>query len=242
MVDKSPIEELGIEDYSVSRREQTRYRGQIAAVRYLDPQDRVDALRLKAIITSPAVGKWMKDLKMTDQMYIDWMSERGPAKNRRHHLFAVSASQRSMPKDIGEVQGFVYFYFGSDERKQVRRVVEEGILSSEDIKEKRVLEISYAKSPDAPRGRMVGGVMQSCLEVSKVMQRLRDTAPTNILILAYTDPENELSERVAVESGFVKIGTVSSYSTENKPNTVFLLDWNRLHSNMQSAAINQGNA
>lgn len=66
------------------------------------------------------------------------------------------------------------------------------------------------------------------------MQRQNDSDPKNILILGYVDPENSLGERAMLESGFKKIGVVGEYDGDNKPNNAFVLDWDRLHQNIQS--------
>lgn len=162
------IENLEEKDYSQKPREQVRYIGQISAVRYFNPSDRIDAIRLKKIINSPKVQHWMRELNLTDKEYIEWMKDQGAGKN--------------------------------------------------------ILEISFAKSSDAPSGRMSGGIIQASLQVSKILQRKSDTDPTNILIVAYTDPNNVLSEEILIRSGFKKIGKVDSYRDEQSPNNVFILD------------------
>ncbi len=237
MSDTTP-ENLKTQDYSEKPRKQVRYEGQISAVRYLDPQDRIDATRLREIFTSPAVRPWMEELDLTDQELLALMGEQGPTKNRRYHLFAVSASQKSKPESIGEIQGFVRFYFGPEEREETQVLVEDGLVTKDDLKEKRLLEISFAKSPDTPPGRMVGGIMQACLETSKRMQREKDKDPNNIMVLAYIVPENTNSIRAVEAAGFIDIGTVSHYGKENKPNKVYKLSWALLHQKMQSDASN----
>ncbi|OGD10384.1 hypothetical protein A2397_03870 [Candidatus Amesbacteria bacterium RIFOXYB1_FULL_44_23] len=237
MSDDSSIEDLKTQDYSARTREQKRYQGQISAVRYLDPHDYVDATKLKATINSPAVQTWMADLNLTDEDYIAWMQEQGEAKNRRHHLFAVSASQRANTENVGEVQGFVYFYSGPEEKQQAQRLVEEGLLTSTDLDQNRLLEISFAKSPDTPPGRMVGGIMQACLEISNRMQRVGDSDPNNIVVLAYIDPENSNSIKAAEAAGFIGIGTVSGYGEDTEPNKVYKLSWSLLNQKMQSDAL-----
>ncbi len=234
MPDEIRLDNLSPKDYSSNPRRQDRYIGQLSAVRYFDAEDKIDALKLKGIVETPGALKWLVGPKMTDKIYIDWMNEQGQVKNRRHHLFAVSGSEKLKAENVGEVQGYVYFYCGPDEKKQAQLLVKEGLMQSEDLQNKRVIEISYAKSPDAPPGRMVGGIMQSCLKISEIMQRQNDSDPKNILILGYVDPENSLGERAMLESGFKKIGVVGEYDGDNKPNNAFVLDWDRLHQNIQS--------
>ena len=230
-----PFKDLKMQDYSENPREQVKYVGQKSEVRFFDPHDRMDALGLKEMLEAPNTVKWMEDLRMNEKDYIKWMHEKGPAKNRRHFLFTVSGSE-TKSENVGEAEGFVYFYKGSKESKQAQRLVEEGILKPEELVGKRIMEISYARSPDSPPGRMTGGIMQSCVEVSKIIQRKKDVDPKNILILAYTDPENSLSERVIQEGGFKKIGMVSGYGEGNQtPNNVFRLDWDSLDEKMHSS-------
>jgi hypothetical protein len=235
MPDEFHLSDLPEKDYSQNPREQTRFHSQLSAIRYMDPCDQTDALRLKSIIESDKNKEkpWMEDLNLTDRDYQNWMNEKGPGKNRKHHLFAVSGSQKIPPGEIGEIQGFVYFYFGSDEQKQLDRVIKEGIINPRDLIGKRILEISYAKHPKAPPGRMVGGIIQACTEVSRITQQVADNDPTNLIILAYTDPVNSNSEKAAEYAGFTQIGTVSGYGEDNIPNHVYTLDWKKLDENLR---------
>jgi hypothetical protein len=236
-MDESSFDNLKTGDYSQNPREQVRYAGQLSAVRFLDPTDRIDAQKLKQTITNPNVQHWMSDLNMNEADFVAWMQEQGSTPNRRHYLFAVSGSQRTKPEDIGEIQGFIYFYSSSEEKLQAQKLIDAGILTPDDLEQKRLLEISYAKSPDSPPGRITGGIMQSCLEVSKIMQRKSDTDPENILVLAYIDPENTNSIRAVEAAGFDEIGSIASYGDEIVPNKVFRLNWDKLHKNLQSAAF-----
>jgi hypothetical protein len=236
------IEEIQDRDYSNLPREQIKYVGQDFSIRYFDPTDGRDAKRLKQTIESPRVQAWMEDLDMTDQDFLTWMDEKGPGKARRHHLFSVSGSDAANPSLRGETVGFVYFYYGPDEKKQMERVLEEGVLNPEDVHGRRILEVSYAKSPDAPPRMMTGAIQQACLELSRVMQRKGDMDPKNMMIVAYVEDgngaTNDASAKVTEAAGFIQRGVVTGYGERGStPNRVYTLDWDKVHQSMQQNAL-----
>lgn len=224
------------QDYSQKPREQVKYVGQSSAIRHLDPTDHIDASRLKAITESPGALQWLVGPEMSEKDYISWMNDQGSGKNRRNHLFAVSASKGLDDKfksdNIGEVIGFIYFYSGVKERQQAQRLVDEGLINQDFLDGKRIFEISSAKHPDAPRGIMVGGRMQACLELSRRIQLNEDIDPNKILILAFIALENNKALKSVEKSGFVRIGIVSGYGSDQKPCAAYYLNWDKLHKNM----------
>lgn len=228
MVDED-LEKLSPQDYSQKPREQTLMQGQKAAVSFIDTQDKLDMLRMDIIDKDPKVLELMSDeseFGMKGKELLKWAKG-----TRNQFLFAIRGSEKVKPEEIGELQGWVQFMPDSEER--LNKMKEKGFIETP-AKETTILEISYAKFPQAEKGQIASGVRQSLLLLTGELER-RDKRRTAAykrkpLITAYVDPKgNKESVLVLEHCGFKKVGKMKYEETETDENDVYILDWQMLY-------------
>ncbi|KKS66716.1 MAG: hypothetical protein UV37_C0017G0009 [Candidatus Collierbacteria bacterium GW2011_GWA1_42_60] len=109
-----------------------KYPGEKVEIRFFDSGRKEDMLRLRKIVDHREVQEMMDSVAgMSKKDRYEWADEKGAY--GRYYLFAVSGTDKIFGEDqaseIGEVQGFVYLYAGSEEKKIINRIVRAGLIS-----------------------------------------------------------------------------------------------------------------
>lgn len=252
-----PVNELPIQTYQKNPLEQHNSRGEKAAIRFFDSNDRKDMQRLRQIIAGAGTQQWMDEVSdLSDEDLRAWAKEKGGWRKRNSYLFAV-VPNADQP-NAGEVMGFVYIYGGKDERAQADRLIRKSFLPP-DASKARVYEISAASIPNEQgiqegSGLMASARRQAVLEVDRLSremdlkerlhrglsgQELKEyealesqrTTP-DTYIFTFVDPDNMPSLRAAKAAGFIEVGeTTYDPEDESNPNAkkdlVLILDWSK---------------
>lgn len=247
MSENNTIENLPPQDYSTQPREHINYIGQVAGIRKFDPTDRIDMQRLEKITNHKEAMEWMVGGETSEQDILDWAATDWKVKGaNKDALFAITAATPGVEKaltvedEIGEVQGFTWFYYGNDERENFQKVIDKKIVEKPSTADP-IYEISYAKHPDAPPRHIASGIRQACLELFKAGRRKNESPSVEkpkMHILAYIDPNNKNSILVAEASGFERKGSIVLEDEQGNPeeNEVYTLNWEKLNNLMHKFA------
>ncbi len=207
---------------------QTRAVGEAAAIRRVNSADKMDITKMLEVWRSRDVKEYI--VGGEDSF------KRGELKSwvkggKYKEIYAVSGSQKVEGDDKGEIQGWVVVDGTSGERERAERGL--GRKLGDELP---VLEVAFAKHPDAPAGQIASAVRQVCLLIS---QRDAQNAPIGEvqpkrLVTAFVEPDNEASIRVLEKCGFVRQEKMVSYFPEDAEDTesldlFYLLDWQKLH-------------
>ena len=161
-------------------------------VRFFDPESLDDIRDLKEITTSKGVRKWMTDIYGVKHKHYKQWMREQGKGN--DFLFAVAGEQR--------VHGFVYVY------------------PSELIRGR--LEISYARSENAPGGIMAKGIKLACELVAEYILDKRPGKKNRPIIIAEIEEKNAPSIKVVEKAGFEQIRKF-----DEDGNGVWQMDWGR---------------
>lgn len=204
-----------------------RYPGERAAIKFFDSGRKEDMVRLRKIIDCKDVRDRMDSVaRMSKRDMYDWADEKGAY--GRYYLFAVSGTEEVFgegSKQIGEVQGFVYLYAGSEEKKIIDRIIKAGLVKKSKLGKKRVFEISFAKLPRTPKGQIGSAVRQACMELSRLD---RKKGGTGAFVFCFIDESNESSIRVVEACGFVRRGRHFYEEDSKDMSALFVLNYKKL--------------
>lgn len=203
-----------------------------AAIRALNPKDAIDFERYQEIDRSPESQKWMIGEEMDEEEIKEFLASHP----QDIVLYAVSGK-----KSEGELEGWVQLLPEGKER--INRIKKEGVADLS--KNHLILELSYAryfnpklKTEENEKGLISSGIRQICYLLGLVFNK-KDKADQKsqkpmlkpkIDVVAYTDPQNEPSERVLEKSGFKKLGQIKYEPDDQVFNNFWLLDWGELNS------------
>ncbi len=221
------------------RIEQRRIVGQRSAIRRVNPMNRSDLDRLGVIDKSDGYIKWFNSIP-EDYVPLTREGLTDLATTNDHVLYAVSGSvedDRLSEKEKGRLQGWVKVK--KDESSRVDQLIEQQLIINNP--NQTILEISFAKLPDALNGQMASGVRQVCIEVAREdSDRFGTTDPSNIILVAYVIDDyrgtNENSLNVLTNSGFEEKGKVQYDIEALKPDRVFVLSWEKLDNILKNKA------
>jgi hypothetical protein len=183
-----------------------------ALLKKLDANNPDDIERYRHIDVDPEALKWMEGDIMTKEEILENFSD-------EDQLLCGVCGEKSK----GKIEGWVQLY--DTETERINRLVDGGLADFS--KDTQVLEISYARyvDPHLPkenqeRGLIPSAVRQICFSVIKDRK--------NIVITAYTNPKNLLSESVLKNAGFIIRGKI--FYDENSPeeDNFWTLDENKL--------------
>lgn len=204
-----------------------RYLGERSEIRFFDSENGEDMRRLRVMVEHREVQEMMDSVRgMSKRDLYDWAEERGAY--GRFYLFAVSGTKEIFADDspeIGKVQGFVYLYAGSDERKIIKRLVKLGLISAGRVGEKKVFEISFAKYPKTLGGQIGSAVRQACLEIRR-LDRINEGS--GVFVFCFIDEKNEASIRVAEACGFERRGKHFYEPDSAEMSALFVLNYTKL--------------
>ena len=205
-----------------------KYPGEKVEIRFFDSGRKEDMLRLRKIVDHREVQEMMDSVAgMSKKDRYEWADEKGAY--GRYYLFAVSGTDKIFGEDqaseIGEVQGFVYLYAGSEEKKIINRIVRTGLIKKSEVNDNKVFEISFAKLPKAPGGQISSAVRQACLELKR-LDRIK--GGTGVFVFCFIDESNIGSMRVVEACGFERRGRHLYEEDSKEMSALYVLDYKKL--------------
>ena len=197
-------------------------------IRFFDSGRKEDMLRLRRIVDHREVQEMMDSVAgMSKKDRYEWADEKGAY--GRYYLFAVSDTDKIFGEDqaseIGEVQGFVYLYAGSEEKKIINRIVKTGLIKKSEVNDNKIFEISFAKLPKAPGGQISSAVRQACLELKR-LDRIKKG--TGVFVFCFIDESNVGSMRVVEACGFERRGRHFYEEDSKEMSALYVLDYKKL--------------
>ena len=197
-------------------------------IRFFDSGRKEDMLRLRRIVDHREVQEMMDSVAgMSKKDRYEWADEKGAY--GRYYLFAVSGTDKIFGEDqaseIGEVQGFVYLYAGSEEKKIINRIVKTGLIKKSEVNDNKIFEISFAKLPKAPGGQISSAVRQACLELKR-LDRIKKG--TGVFVFCFIDESNVGSMRVVEACGFERRGRHFYEEDSKEMSALYVLDYKKL--------------
>jgi len=205
-----------------------KYPGEKVEIRFFDSGRKEDMLRLRRIVDHREVQEMMDSVAgMSKKDRYEWADEKGAY--GRYYLFAVSGTDKIFGEDqaseIGEVQGFVYLYAGSEEKKIINRIVKTGLIKKSEVNDNKIFEISFAKLPKAPGGQISSAVRQACLELKR-LDRIKKG--TGVFVFCFIDESNVGSMRVVEACGFERRGRHFYEEDSKEMSALYVLDYKKL--------------
>src|SRR3989344_2523109 len=212
----------------------TRVIGERSALGITDPTDRDDMIVTRLIDRDlPNIF----DQTESDSELIQEVKDRHPGDVDEEGVwrFAVIGSEGVPVHEVGRMQGWVGVYRGEEtEDLQAAGLLEKDFSSD-------VLEISYARRPDAPDKQMASAVRQVCLKLSQMNGAMAENDPNKLkpdfAVTAFVTTDNEKSQRVLEAAGFEKKGMMAREGEEDVGEQIcYRLDWDNLHKISQDKA------
>lgn len=205
-----------------------KYPGEKVEIRFFDTDCKEDMVRLRRIVDHKDVQEMMDSVAgMSKRDRYEWADEKGAY--GRYYMFAVSGTEaifgKEQPGEIGQVQGFVYLYAGSEEKKIVNRIVRLGLIKKDEVADSKVFEISFAKLPKAPGGQISSAVRQACLELKRLDRIKRGTG---VFVFCFIDEKNTGSMRVVEACGFVRRGRHFYEEDSKEMSALYVLEYAKL--------------
>ena len=205
-----------------------KYPGEKVEIRFFDSGRKEDMLRLRKIVDHREVQEMMDSVAgMSKKDRYEWADEKGAY--GRYYLFAVSGTDKIFGEDqaseIGEVQGFVYLYAGSEDKKIINRIVRAGLIKKNEVNDNKIFEISFAKLPKAPGGQISSAVRQACLELKR-LDRIK--GGTGVFVFCFIDESNIGSMRVVEACGFERRGRHFYEEDSKEMSALYVLDYKKL--------------
>ncbi|HSV94403.1 MAG TPA: hypothetical protein VLH94_00285 [Spirochaetia bacterium] len=204
-----------------------KYPGERAGIRFFDAGCKEDMVRLRKIVQHKEVQERMDSVaSMSRRDMFDWADEKGAY--GRYYLFAVSGTKEIFgegSEEIGQVQGFVYLYASSEERKIINRIVKAKLIKKVEVGESKIFEISFAKLPGSPGGQISSAVRQACLELKR-LDKIK--GGTGVFVFCFIDESNEGSMRVVEACGFERRGKHFYEEDSAEMSALYILDYQKL--------------
>lgn len=202
--------------------------GEKSAIRFFDFESKEDMLRLRKIVEHTDVQDMMDSVSgMSKRDRYEWADEKGVF--GRYYMFAVSGTEATFGKDqkeeIGQVQGFVYLYAGSDEKKIAKRMIRAKFIKEDEVGSKKAFEISFAKLPKSPSGQISSAVRQACLEVRRLDKLKKGKG---VFVFCFIDESNVGSMRVVEACGFEKRGKHFYEADSEEMSSLYVLEYKKL--------------
>jgi RimJ/RimL family protein N-acetyltransferase len=165
---------------------------EVAWIKKPDPNNVDDIEAIERIDTQSEVAKWMVGPALTREDFLE------------ENFYGICGE-----KDEKGMEGFVYLY--DIDGELVDRLIEQKLIDSKDAK---ILEIRFARCIDSnasPENRKKGLVSSAVRQVCfSLLEKEK-----NVVIVAFTNPQNLPSEGVLKNAGFIKKGKIL-YDKESK--------------------------
>jgi len=216
-------------DIEPIKQEQLKYIGEKTALRFYNPQNPEDLIRMKSTLVDKGVKKFVEGIDNVSLKDIKNWLERYNDKERIKDwevCYLVSGSSNVKLEEFGEVQGFVNFYPNEEYRY---------LLSENYKKTKQVVGISYARYPGAKPGQISGAIRQACIEINKLKGNIEDEEFPKMTIIAFVREDNNASIKTVEDACFKNDGLVV-INNDNKVERDFLyiLDWKKLNDKLHA--------
>jgi hypothetical protein len=205
--------------------------GETAALRRINTGDPVDLERYWETNQSVGQGLMVDDIETMEELVAN------ARLNGRGFGFTFAISARA-GRETGEFQGFVQF---TEEKGLGEKIEETGLFTF--FKDIAVWEVSYAKYPGAAPHQVASAVRQGCVLLLEKLES-HGVYP-RLAIIGATDPNrNPDSVRVLIGACFEPIGSLGDqpagiiqYDAQASAlDSVWLLNWNRLHHKLRGKA------
>lgn len=184
---------------------------EVAWLKRMDKNNPDDVERYKRIDAQPDVGKWMEgEIKDAEEILELFSSEK--------FLYGVCGE-----KSKNKIEGWVWLY--DPDKELIDRLIKQKLIDFS--KDTQVLEISFARyndpnmpAEDRERGLIPSAIRQICFSLIEKQE--------NIVIMAFTNPKNLLSEGVLVNSGFIIKGKIPYNEESLEQDNFWILDKGKL--------------
>lgn len=194
-----------------------------STIRKINPHDSEDMRRVTLIDKSSEVLKYMVGDPLDNKQLLEFVTD-----TKEKTLYAIVGSDRVSPQERNKIQGWIMVYSGREVTLRAVRALGERVLKNQ----YSVLEVSYAKYPNALPGQMAHGLRQVLLEIARKdgVDLVKVNSGDQRLITAYIDPDNVKSRHMAEAAGFVlqKKKVLWDPKEFKKRDLVYLLDWQKL--------------
>ena len=194
-----------------------------STIRKINPTNPEDMRRVVLIDKNPKVLKYMVGEPLHGKEFLEFITD-----TKDKTLYGVVGSGLVPPEEKNKLQGWIMVYSGKEVTRRAIRALERRVMESHCS----VLEISYAKYPNALPGQIANGLRQVLLEIAR--RDGIDLADNDFtykrLVTAYSDSGNIKSRHVLEAAGFVlqKKKTLWDPKESKKKDSVYLLDWQKL--------------
>jgi hypothetical protein len=230
VIDKLPQNKATLETRS--------FVGQRSALRLINFKDRTDMQRYRDInrtLPEEFVNTHIPEGNLIGEVYYNRPGKKGYRSEEWY--FGVAGSKGVSDTEMGELQGWVSIY----PEDSIDNLVAKGYLP-ETAKNDLVLEVSFARHPNAAPLQMASALRQVCTQVSQinaVLNKDSQVSKPTIPVTAYVKPDNIDSVTLMKAAGFEEKGEIEFIEeSENKvyQYKVFILDWSKLNEKMHQAA------
>lgn len=195
----------------------------VVTIRKVNSDDSEEMRRISLIDKSAAVLKEMVGGELNDGELVNFVKD-----SQKKTLVVVSGLHLVSKEEVGKLQGWILVYTG----QEVRKRAEQALKRKFGEKELPVLEVSYAKFPDAPGGQMACGLRQVLVAMARKegVDLRREKFNYQRLVTAYVDPQNFRSRHILEASGFLLQPRRVFWSLKKgeRKDLVYILDWQRL--------------
>ncbi len=227
-----------------------------AAVQIMDratlyPLDKKDLQRLLDTVNHPAALDKTSGSKMSPEEIIQWSQnwwrENEGYKPEEQFLWAIR--NRTDKPETGELVGYVTAYTIGP--ALVSRLASSGLLENAESaahtqldhdSDPAIYEISYGKNlaledkSEDLKGIVSSAVRQVTLSIGNMQQEVDitrfgnnpESVYPNVLILAFIDPDNPGSARIAENSGYIRIGDIKYHGNNKQESQVWAADWSKV--------------
>ncbi|MBI2632850.1 MAG: GNAT family N-acetyltransferase [Parcubacteria group bacterium] len=199
-----------------------------ARIRQLNPYNIEDFKRYKQMDRSAETQQWMIGEAMTDEEIKEAMSSHSDD----CFLYAVSGE-----KSKGELEGWIQLL--PEEQERIERIKKMVHMNPSHL----VLELSYARynNPDVAKEKREKGLISSGVrqigyslgwslteDDRKTGKDGKPSLKPKLIITAYTDPDNQPSERVLTSACFKNVGKIKYELDSKKYDNLWILNWKKL--------------
>lgn len=217
-------------------RYQEKIAGETAAIRRIRGNDSEEFKRLAEIDKDPNRIQWFES-RPDDYVVMNSTELRAFAQeSNKHLLFIVSGSEQVSSEEKYKLQGWIKV--NPDAEDRIRQIKERKPIELPEATKLEMVEISYARHPDASPHQMASAVRQVCVKLASMMSNADKLSSTsyaelykNIIVTAYVldkEPPNTASINVLRSAGFEEKGKIRYDAYMEKDDRLFVLNWDTL--------------
>lgn len=194
-----------------------------SAIRKINLHNPEEIQRISLIDKDQDVLRYMIGGPLNHEEIIEFATE-----SREKNLYAVVGSELVPPEEKNKMQGWIMVCQGREVSLRAVRALGKKVLKTQ----RPILEVSYAKYPNALPGQMANGLRLVLLGIARGdgLDLLQSNYYHQRLVTAYIDSDNLKSRHVAEAAGFAWQEKRIFWNLENSPrkDLVYILDWQKL--------------